>query len=321
MSAGIRLNQMESLMKRTSFFPALAAARLTVSPLAAQSGGDGAPPVERTPSRTERADRPERVDRSERATARAAAEAAQPATAAPDARTLLGLVLSSSGNARDTLGLLVSVVITGGPADRAGIEEGNRIAAINGVNLRVDAAAAGDRDAADVITRRFDRELADIRVGDEVSLRVMVGGRSRTVTLEAGSATRTARDDRDRTTARDGGRDSEPAAPTLDAIADAVAKLQQQIRQLAAKEEVPGLDVSQVADEMVVYFGEGSESGLLVLKADRTWDPLRPGDVILRIDDQVVTLDRLRAAPNARRGATIELMRRKRIMTVTLAQP
>lgn len=300
-----------------STLAALAAATIAASsPLAAQSGGDGAPPVERAP-RTERTDRTVRDQPRPGGDARADRVVAQPAASpAGDARTLLGVVLSTSGNTRDTLGLLVSVLVPGGAAEQAGIEEGNRITAINGISLRVPPASIGDADASDAVVRRLDRELADIRAGDEVTLRVMASGRSRTVTLEAGVMARNA--SAATSSARDGGRDSEPAAPTLASIADAVAKLQEQIRALAAREQVPGLEVSPVADEMVPYFGEGSESGLLVLKAERAWDPIRPGDVILRVDDQVVTLDRLRAAPTARRPATIELIRRKRVMTVEL---
>ena len=51
-------------------------------------------------------------------------------------RAALGINTSSTGTLRDTLGLLVSSVMRGGPAEKAGLEEGNRIASINGVNLR-----------------------------------------------------------------------------------------------------------------------------------------------------------------------------------------
>ena len=40
-------------------------------------------------------------------------------------------ISTSSGGMRDTLGLLVSSVTAGGPADKAGIEEGNRLMSIN----------------------------------------------------------------------------------------------------------------------------------------------------------------------------------------------
>src|SRR5215467_4114922 len=58
-------------------------------------------------------------------------------------RAVLGISLAGSTSARDTLGLLVSSVTAKGPADRAGIEEGDRIASINGVSLKVAAEDAG----------------------------------------------------------------------------------------------------------------------------------------------------------------------------------
>src|SRR3954468_17625755 len=50
-------------------------------------------------------------------------------------RAALGVVTSSTGTPRDTLGLMITSISRGGPAEKAGLEEGNRIAAINGVSL------------------------------------------------------------------------------------------------------------------------------------------------------------------------------------------
>src|SRR5690242_14184542 len=59
-------------------------------------------------------------------------------------RAVIGVSTSTSTGSRDTLGLLVSAVTRGSPAEKAGIEEGNRIAAINGVNLKLATADLGD---------------------------------------------------------------------------------------------------------------------------------------------------------------------------------
>ena len=48
-----------------------------------------------------------------------------------ETRAVIG-ISTSNGSARDTLGVLVSSVHAGGPAEKAGIEEGNRIASISG---------------------------------------------------------------------------------------------------------------------------------------------------------------------------------------------
>ena len=56
-------------------------------------------------------------------------------------RAVLGLQLSPTGTARDTLGVFISSVTPKGPAENAGIIEGERVVSINGVDLRV---APGD---------------------------------------------------------------------------------------------------------------------------------------------------------------------------------
>jgi S1-C subfamily serine protease len=117
-------------------------------------------------------------------------------------RAVIGIT-TSTGSARDTLGVLVSSVTAGSPAEKGGIEEGNRLAAINGVNLKLAPADADDWDMSSVMSRRLTRELGKIKPGDEVELRVYSGGQTRTVkvkTVAYDSLYRTARrvrDDRD----------------------------------------------------------------------------------------------------------------------------
>ena len=85
---------------------------------------------------------------------------------------------------RDTLGLLVSSVTAGGPADKAGIEEGNRLVSINGVNLRLSAADAREGDMDGIVNRRLIRELERIKAGDDVDLRVWTGGQTKAVKVK-----------------------------------------------------------------------------------------------------------------------------------------
>lgn len=103
-------------------------------------------------------------------------------------RAVLGLSTGASTSARDTLGLLVTSVATNGPAERAGIQEGDRIASINGVNLRLAPADAGDFDVGNAMSRRLTRELSKLRPGDDVDLRVYSEGRTRTVRLRTADA-------------------------------------------------------------------------------------------------------------------------------------
>src|SRR5687768_12761794 len=93
-------------------------------------------------------------------------------------RLVLGLS-TTSGGARDTLGLLISSVVAGGPAEKAGLEEGNRLVSINGVALRLNAADAADPEMAGVLGRRFQRELEKMKPGEAVALRVYANGQTR----------------------------------------------------------------------------------------------------------------------------------------------
>lgn len=117
-------------------------------------------------------------------------------------RAVIGIT-TSNGSARDTLGVLVSSVAAGGPAEKAGIEEGNRIASINGVNLKLSPSDVGDWDMSSVMSRRLTRELGKVKAGGDVDLRVYSGGQTRSVkvkTVAYDSLYRSARrwrDDRD----------------------------------------------------------------------------------------------------------------------------
>jgi serine protease Do len=96
-------------------------------------------------------------------------------------RAVLGMTITSTGTARDTLGIFVSAVTRGGPAERAGIYEGDRIAAINGVTLRVAREDAEDPLVGSSRVERLTAEMAKLKAGDAAELVVVTAGRSRTV--------------------------------------------------------------------------------------------------------------------------------------------
>jgi S1-C subfamily serine protease len=100
-----------------------------------------------------------------------------------DERAAIGIGTSSGGE-RDTLGLLITSVTSGGPAEAAGLEEGNRIAGINGVKLTLSAADAGEPDMSGILSRRLTRELRKVKPGDNVELRVYDDGQFRTVRVK-----------------------------------------------------------------------------------------------------------------------------------------
>jgi len=102
------------------------------------------------------------------------------------ARPVLGLTLGGTGSARDTLGLFVSAVAPGGPAERAGVVEGDRVAAFDGVDVRVPREERDTPEAAEARRARFTRELGRLRPGDQVTLHLWSDGRWRTVTATVG---------------------------------------------------------------------------------------------------------------------------------------
>ena len=124
---------------------------------------------------------------------------APPVIAVPEGRTFpfggddtpraaLGINTSTSGTRRDTLGLLITSIVRGGPAEKAGLEEGNRLASINGVNLRANAADIDDYEAAGTLSRRLVRELEKVKPGDDVELRVYREGRTQNLRVRTVSS-------------------------------------------------------------------------------------------------------------------------------------
>lgn len=121
-----------------------------------------------------------------------------PATAAPHTgtfafsredsdRPMLG-VITSSGNARDTLGLLITGVTRGSAAEKVGLEEGNRLVSIDGVNLKVAREDAGDPDMATAMSNRLRREIAKHKAGDDVTLEVYADGKLKRITAKLGTS-------------------------------------------------------------------------------------------------------------------------------------
>ena len=309
--------------------------------------------------------------------------ATRPDTDGPDSRAQLGMTLGTSGTDRDTLGLLITQVLRDGPADRAGIDEGNRLAEIDGVSLRLDPVDVGRSSATDAVLRRLTRTLRGLQGGEQTTLRVFGAGKFRNVTVQLGNAASTPN------VAVAVAPTPAPAPTPMPDVAVAVAgtpsgratlpgamqslvELQSQLRRLADDEgnsaladsllqaardlgaiqrrlraaqleqrrrpedssdrattatarrgassnsDVPGLSLSPVSEDLADYFGDGSERGLLVLQADAAWSPIRNGDVILSIDGSPVNPSRLRDARDSRQPVRVELLRRRRQMSVTL---
>ncbi|MBA3656868.1 MAG: PDZ domain-containing protein [Gemmatimonadaceae bacterium] len=96
-------------------------------------------------------------------------------------RAVIGVEVQTTGTKRDTLGVFIARVTPDGPAEKAGIVEGDRIASINGVDLRVPAVDVEDSYTAGLAAHRLTREMQKLTPGAQVSLRVTSGGRIRDV--------------------------------------------------------------------------------------------------------------------------------------------
>jgi len=104
-------------------------------------------------------------------------------------RAVLGLEVRTTGSKRDTLGVFVEAVTAKGPAEAAGIVEGDRIASINGVDLRTSSADVDDDYYSSATgPRRLTREVQKLAPGTRVALRVYSGGRFRDVQVTTGKA-------------------------------------------------------------------------------------------------------------------------------------
>lgn len=150
---------------------------------------------------------------------------AQTEDAGSDPRALLGIEVSMSGTSRDTLGVLVSSVVSGSPADRAGIQERDRIAEVNGMSLRVSPEDVGRQEAREIVERRLTRELGSLRPGDVIELRVFTGARSRAVTVRLSEP--------DDVRSRSRSREDEAS---IQSVIASLRETQAQLRQLIAQE-------------------------------------------------------------------------------------
>jgi hypothetical protein len=103
-------------------------------------------------------------------------------------RAALGIELRATGTRRDTLGVFVEAVTPKGPAENAGIIEGDRIAAINGVDLRTAAGDVDDSYTNGLAAHRLSREVRKLTPGSRATLRIYSGGRFRDVQVTAAKA-------------------------------------------------------------------------------------------------------------------------------------
>jgi hypothetical protein len=98
-------------------------------------------------------------------------------------RRVLGVGFSERGSMRDTAGLLITSITTGGAADKAGLYEGDRLVSIDGIDLRVPTVDAGTADGARARVSRLRRALDAKSDSQPVRLDVLSDGRRRTLSV------------------------------------------------------------------------------------------------------------------------------------------
>jgi hypothetical protein len=103
-------------------------------------------------------------------------------------RAALGIELRPTGTRRDTLGVFVVAVTPRGPAETGGIIEGDRIAAINGVDVRSAPGDIDDPYTNGLGAHRLTKEVQKLTPGTRVTLRVYSAGRFRDVVVTTGRA-------------------------------------------------------------------------------------------------------------------------------------
>jgi len=97
----------------------------------------------------------------------------------------LGLSLAMTGTKRDTIGIFVERVAPGGPAEAAGIREGDRIVAIDSFDLGVASNSLGDASLKEMQTFSLRKKMERIKPGTVAHLRIYSGGQFRTLAVKA----------------------------------------------------------------------------------------------------------------------------------------
>ncbi|HSN00386.1 MAG TPA: PDZ domain-containing protein, partial [Rudaea sp.] len=215
----------------------------------------------------------------------------------PD-RGMIGLVLAPDKN-----GLRVDAVTPGGPADKAGVHDGDVLTAIDG-------KALSGKDAGDA--------LHDLKVGQSVQLTVRHEGKSREVALKA--------ERREPFVFSDAFGKGGPLPPDFDRrvqmqVHDAMHHAHAGMRELRLLTPWWGLNLAALDPDLGGYFG--TDQGVLVLSADAdAFKGLKSGDVVQDISGHKVTRpeDALRLLREAPAGSEVkmQLLRQRKPLTLSL---
>ncbi|HEY7871769.1 MAG TPA: PDZ domain-containing protein [Rudaea sp.] len=218
----------------------------------------------------------------------------------PD-RGMIGLVLAPDKN-----GLRVDAVTPGGPADKAGVHDGDLLTAIDGKKLAGENAGAG---------------LHDLKIGQGVKLTISHDGKLREVALKA--------ERREPFVFSDAFGKGGLLPPDFDhqiqvKVHDAMHHANIGMRELHLMTPWWGLNLATLNPDLGGYFG--TDKGVLVLSADAdAYKGLKSGDVVQDVGGHAVNRpeDALRLLRDAPAGSEVKLqvLRQRKPLTLSLKAP
>ncbi|MEO8669952.1 MAG: PDZ domain-containing protein [Tahibacter sp.] len=237
-------------------------------------------------------------------------------------RALLGIVMFP-----DQGGVKISGVTPGGPADKAGVRNGDVLVAIDG------SVVGNDADRPGKAVANATAALAGLKVGQTVKLDLLREGRKLSVTAKAErreawtwprmfGGNHTGDDDADVLIVQQP--DMRELQQRIDRQMEVVRPQIERMKNVHIRMPWWGLNLAPLSEDLGGYFG--TTRGVLVLSADPNSFPgLKPGDVLLTIGNDDISspedaMRRLRDAP-AGSDLQLKLMRQKKSTTLAMKAP
>ncbi|MDE2257952.1 MAG: PDZ domain-containing protein, partial [Xanthomonadaceae bacterium] len=218
----------------------------------------------------------------------------------PD-RGMIGVVLAPEKD-----GLRVDAVTPGGPADKAGVRDGDVLVAIDGKALPGEQASD---------------TLHDLKVGQSVKLTIRHAGKSREIALKA--------ERREPFDFADAFGKGNLLPPDFDRrvqiqVRDAMHHAHDGMRELRLLTPWWGLNLAPLNPDLGGYFG--TDKGVLVLSADASaFKGLKSGDVVQDVSGRSVTRpeDALRLLRDAPAGSQVkvQVLRQRKPVVLSLKAP
>jgi hypothetical protein len=225
-----------------------------------------------------------------------------------DRRARLGVYVNTRANPEtDSRGALITGVVPGSPADKAGLEKGDIITKLDGESL-LKGAEVYDEDESAPGMRLIER-ARKLEPGDTVEIEYLRDGDRRTTKLVVGEF-------------------DEMRGLDLEHIRDLTERAREmsrayvpRLRTLALEIEgrLGGLKLVALNPELGEYFG--TDDGVLVVKAPEDNElKLRPGDVIKEIDGRTVKSPdhavRILRSYEPDEDVTLEVVRKRKTITL-----